>query len=536
MKPAHDSSTIKELPNRLFLMAKICVPVCVRRVDDLCEAITAASAAGDIVEIRADYLDLGDPNFAQIQRQLAAAQRPLILTLRCSEQGGQSQHDYETRRRFWSSVRDLPANWFVDLELDLVEDFAAGEAAGKLPVDWHQVICSHHDFTGVPDDFAQIFQRMLQSPAGIIKIAVQAVDGVDCLPVFQLLDRARQRGREMIAIAMGPAGLMTRILGPSRGSFLTYGAILAGRENAPGQVSASELRDLYRINRIDRNTQIFGIIGHPVSHSLSPQMHNAAFAAAGLNAVYIPFEVDDVVQFVRRMVHPNTRELDWRLKGLSVTAPHKSMVMQSLDWIDHAAREIGAVNTIVEQDGELHGFNLDAAGFMAPLREALGTISDARCAVIGAGGAARACVWALRNEGAQVTIFARDPDQGELLAKMFAVNYEQFLHNRFRSFDLVVNTTPLGTCGALENQTVATAEQLRGVRMAYDLVYNPWETRFIREARAAGCEVLGGIEMLLAQGVEQFKLWTGDQPNREVMRPTALRKLPQFDHIRNLST
>ena len=536
MKPAHDSSTIKELPNRLFLMAKICVPVCVRRADDLCEAIKAASAAGDIVEIRADYLDLANPNFAQLQRQLAAAQGPLILTLRSSQQDGQSQHDYETRRRFWSSVRELPANWFVDLELDLVEDFAAGEAAGKLTVDWHQVICSHHDFTGVPDNLAQIFERMLQSPAGIIKIAVQAVDGVDCLPVFQLLDQARQRGRKMIAIAMGPAGLMTRILGPSRGSFLTYGAIVAGRENAPGQVPASELRDLYRINQIDRNTQVFGIIGHPVSHSLSPQMHNAAFAAAGLNAVYIPFEVDDVVQFVRRMVHPNTRELDWRLKGLSVTAPHKSVVMQCLDWIDHAAREIGAVNTIVEKDGELHGFNLDAAGFVAPLREALGTISNARCAVVGAGGAARACVWALRKEGAQVTIIARDPGQGEFLAKMFAVNYEQLLQNRFRSFDLVVNTTPLGTCGALENQTAATAEQLRGVRMAYDLVYNPMETRFMREARAAGCEVLGGIEMLLAQGVEQFKLWTGDQPNREVMRPTALRKLPQLSHIRNLFT
>jgi len=506
-------------------MAKICVPVCVRRMDDLGEAIKAAAAAGDIVEIRADYLDLAEPNFAQLERRLAAVQGPLILTLRCPEQDGQSQHDYEARRRFWSSVRELPANWFVDLELDIVEDFAAGEAAGKLPIDWRQVICSHHDFTGVPDNFEQIFARMLQSPAGIIKIAFQAADGVDCLKVFQLLDRARQRGREVIAIAMGPAGLMTRILAPSRGSFLTYGAIAEGRENAPGQVTASELRDLYRIDHIDRNTHLFGIIGYPIGHSLSPQMHNAALAAAGLNAVYIPFEVDDVVHFIRRMAHPNTRELDWRLKGLSVTAPHKSMVMQCLDWIDPAAREIGAVNTILEKDGELHGFNLDAAGFIAPLREALGIISNARCAVIGAGGAARACVWALRNEGAEVTIFARDYGQGEFLAKMFAVNYEQLLRNSFTGFDVVVNTTPLGTCGALENQTVATAEQLRDVRMAYDLVYNPSETRFIREALAAGCEVLGGIEMLLAQGVAQFKLWTGKQPDIEVMRARALDTL-----------
>ena len=508
-------------------MAKICVPVCVRRLDELRDEIDAAAAAGDIVEIRADCLEVTDPNPAQFLHHVPAGERPFILTQRSPEQGGQSEHDYETRRRFWSSLKEFPPNCFVDLELNLVEDFATGKSAEVLPVDWRQVICSHHDFNRVPDNLEQIFERMLRTPAATIKIAVQPGDSVDCLPVFELLDRARQRGRQMIAIAMGPAGLMTRVLGPSRGSLLTYGSRDKGKGTAPGQVRASELRDLYRIDRIDRDTQIFGIIGQPVGHSLSPQMHNAAFAAGSLNAVYIPFEVTDVVQFIRRMVHPKTRELDWQLKGLSVTAPHKSIVMQCLDWIDPAAREIGAVNTIVEKDDELHGFNLDAAGFMAPLHEALGTISNTRCAVIGAGGAARACVWALRNEGAQVTIFARDAEQGEFLAQAFAVDYEQLSHNSFSSFDLVVNTTPVGTRGERENETAATAEQLRGVRLAYDLVYNPLETRFIREARAAGCEVLAGIEMLLAQGVEQFKLWTGEEANIAVMRASALRKLNQ---------
>jgi len=228
---------------------------------------------------------------------------------------------------------------------------------------------------------------------------------------------------------------------------------------------------------------------------------------------------------MRRMAHPNTRELDWKLKGLSVTAPHKSLVMQCLDWIDPAAREIGAVNTIVEKEGELHGFNLDAAGFLASLRAALGTISRTRCAVIGAGGAARACVWALRNEGAQVTIFARDRRPGEFLAQTFGVDYAQFSHNTFEGFEVVINTTPVGTRGERENETVATAAQLRGVRLAYDLVYNPAETRFMSEARAAGCEVLGGMEMLLAQGVEQFKMWTGRQPDLEVMRASAMARL-----------
>lgn len=504
-------------------MAKICVPVCVRRMDELPGAIEAASAAGDIVEIRADCIEITGPALAELQRQLPAGDRPFILTLRSPEQGGQSKHDYETRHRFWSSLRDLPADWLVDFELDLIEDFATG-TSGRLPWDWRQVICSHHDFTGVPDNLRQIFERMAATPAGIIKIAVQPADAVDCLPILELLDQAQKKRRAMIAIAMGPAGLMTRVLGPSRGSFLTYGSRDLGKGTAPGQVPATELRDLYHIDRIDRDTQIFGIIGQPVSHSLSPPMQNAAFAAAGLNAVYMPFEVGDVVQFIRRMVHPNTRELDWKLKGLSVTAPHKSVVMQCLDWIDPAAREIGAINTIIEKDGELHGFNLDAAGFIAPLHEKLGTTSKVPCAVIGAGGAARACVWALRNEGADVTVFARDRGQGEFLAKAFGVKYEQLSRNSFNGFDLVVNTTPLGTCGEFENETVATAEQLRGVRLAYDLVYNPLETRFMREARVAGCEVLSGIEMLLAQGVEQFRLWTGAEPDVQVMRASAVRQ------------
>jgi shikimate dehydrogenase len=258
---------------------------------------------------------------------------------------------------------------------------------------------------------------------------------------------------------------------------------------------------------------------------LSPQIHNAVFAANEINAVYIPFEVHDAVGFIRRMAHPKTRELDWNLNGLSVTAPHKSIVMQRLDWIDPACREIGACNTVVVRGDQLFGYNTDAAGFIAPLREALGSIRDARCALVGAGGAARACVWALKQEGADVTVFARDNSSAQFLAKTFGVQEQEFPVNSFKGFDVVINATPLGTRGEREHESIATAEQLRGVRLAYDLVYNPCDTTFLREARRAGCNVLGGMEMLLAQAIEQFNLWTGTQPDLNVMRAATLREL-----------
>ncbi len=287
-------------------------------------------------------------------------------------------------------------------------------------------------------------------------------------------------------------------------------------------MTAKELREIYRIDQIDRDTQVLGIVGQPVSHSLSPRIHNAAFAASDINAVYIPFEVRDALQFIRRMAHPKTRELDWKLSGLSVTAPHKSTVMQDLDWIDMTSKEIGAVNTIVVQDDQLRGYNTDAAGFITPVRNVFGSLKSARCAIIGAGGAARACSWALREQGADVTILAREISKAKSLADRFGLKSRDLSGVAYGDFDVVVNATPVGTRGQLENATPATAEQLYGVRLAYDLVYNPIETRFIREARAAGCDVLSGIEMLLAQAVEQFGLWTGRAPDIEVMRRAAL--------------
>ena len=506
---------------------KLCVPICVRRASEISDAFARAAEAADIIELRLDCL--GDTEMGaatqNLLKYLDQTDLPTILTLRPSDQGGHTSWNPQARCSFWSSLVELPENCFVDLELDLIQMLAIEKVDKKLPTSGERVICSHHDFVEVPADLEEIYERMTASPARILKIAVQADDAIDCLPIFHLLQRAQREGRAMIAIAMGPAGVMTRILGPSRGSFLTYGSLDDEGTTAPGQVTAKELREVYRIDRIDQQTEIFGIVGKPVEHSLSPHIHNAAFAEARVDAVYVPFEVSDATQFMRRMVHPRSRELDWNLRGLSVTAPHKSTVMAGLDWLEPTAREIGAVNTIVIQGRELHGYNTDAEGFLAPLREKFGPLKDARCAIIGAGGAARAALWGLRNEGGRMTLFARDSRKASVVAEEFGAECTPLAGANFDRFEIVVNATPLGARDRHEDQTVSEIKQLRGVRLAYDLVYNPLETRFLREAREAGCDTLSGIEMLIAQAFEQFKLWTGTQPDVETMRTAAINGL-----------
>jgi 3-dehydroquinate dehydratase/shikimate dehydrogenase len=504
---------------------RICISICEPTVAALEDAIAAVAEVCNLIEVRLDCLEPLEleTGASLITKVLGKSACESILTFRPAEQGGRRQLDDEARQAFWSDA--IFSESLFDVELDLAERFNSTGNSSPLPIDWRRTICSQHDFAGVPRNLDQIYDRLAGTPARILKIAVLANDATDCLSVFRLLERARSEGREMIAIAMGTAGMATRILGPSRGAFLTYASRESETATAPGQISARELREVYRIENIDQQTQVFGIIGMPVSHSVSPRMHNAAFAAVGRNAVFIPFEVRDVKSFIKRMTSPRTRELDWDVRGLSVTAPHKSSVMEQLDWVEPAAQEIGAVNTIIIEGDEIRGYNTDTRGFITPLVQKLGDLREARCAVIGAGGAAKAALWALQQAGAKATLFARNATKANSLAERVGVASMGLAEASFEGFAVVINATPLGTAGQFQGETPATSQQLRGARLAYDLVYNPIETRFLREARDAGCETLGGLAMLVAQATEQFGLWTGEAAPEDVMSAAAQRGL-----------
>jgi len=514
---------------------RLCISLCESTVAALEGAISAASEVSNLLEVRLDCLDRRElqNRSSQITKLFEQSRAEFILTFR-SPQSDRQDVDDETRRAFWSDA--IFSNSLFDVDLDLAEKLNVTESPIAFPIDWRRTICSYHDFSGVPAHLDQIYDRLASTPARILKVAVQADDAIDCLPVFTLLERARAEGREMIAIAMGGPGVATRILGPSRGGYLTYAPLETESATGPGQISASDLKRVYRFESLDRETKVFGLIGLPISHSFSSYMHNAAFAAAGRNAVYVPFEVSDVNAFLKRMVHPRTRELSWNVGGLSVTAPHKFAVMDCLDWIEPTALEVGAVNTILVDDNELHGYNTDAAGFIKPLQAALGDLRGARCAVIGAGGSASAALFSLKSAGAAATVFSRDPAKARVLSERFGVDSMLLDGASFAGFDVVVNATPAGTVGRLVNETPASAFQLRGARLAYDLVYNPSVTAFLREATEAGCETLGGLAMLVGQAEEQFELWMGQAPGEGVMNEAAQRRLSTGSEIWNLES
>jgi 3-dehydroquinate dehydratase / shikimate dehydrogenase len=501
--------------------AKICAVITEENVEAARNAIKRAALEADIIEVRLDYLR--DFDFTRVDALgdlLDENSLPLILTCRDFDEGGKQKIDNSIRLPLLVEGAKKFAD-YCDIEA------AHYEEAAKLSPDSAKLIVSYHNFEETPASLSVIYERLTALPAAIHKIATRANHLTDSLATFQLLELAEKDGRTMIVLSMNEAGMITRLLGTSRGSFLTYGSLSDGKTSAPGQFSCNELRDIYRINHLTRETQITGVIGNPVSHSASPAMHNAAFAAHDLDFVYLPIEVQALAEFFTRFVVPKSREMRWNLRGLSVTIPHKVAVMPWLNEIDKTAATIGAVNTIVIEGAAIKGYNTDVQGALEPL-EKFCQLEGKRCAVAGAGGAARAVIYGLVERGVRVSVFARDLQKATRLTDDFEVEILPLESITSYQADILVNTTPIGMRGHSEGQSVVPQSSLQRYPIVYDLVYNPLDTRLLKEAREAGCLTIGGLEMLVAQAGLQFELWTGQRPDAELMRQAAIKKLFQF--------
>ena len=497
---------------------KICAVIAEESLAAAKEAIGRAAAVADLIELRLDYLrDFDFSRLDHLRQLLEEKPLPVILTCRDVEEGGVQKIDDELRYRLLCEGARQIAD-YCDIEAAHYERFVS------YSPDISRLIVSYHDFTGTPDTLERIYEQLIRQPAAVCKIATRANTVTDTLMTFRLLRRAAADNRTLLALAMGEAGLITRLLGPSRGSFLTFGALESDRRSAPGQVSCVDLRDLYRLGKITRETTVTGILGKPVGHSVSPAIHNSAFAARGLDFVYLPIEVEDLDEFFTRFVRPASREIDWDMRGFSVTIPHKVAVIPLLDEVDEIAAAIGAVNTVVVDGDRLTGYNTDASGATVPLLGAL-PLTGRRCGVIGAGGAARAVVYGLCRQGAEVTIYARDREKVKSLAAYFDCSASTLDALEADRPEILINTTPVGMHGHSEEESPVPPDALKTQPVVYDLIYNPVETRLLREARAAGCQTIGGLDMLIAQAALQFELWTGSKPDTQVMKQAALLAL-----------
>lgn len=498
---------------------KICISLCCKTASELFAQVERVKPYADIIELRLDFLDAGEVSKAVdlADENWEENSQILLATFRAHDQGGHRPITKEECADFWFTGNKR-SFWGGDFEEDIIDE--APDSS------WSNRIASFHDFSGRPSDLDTVFDRLSKTSATHLKIAIKSEKITDAIPVWKLLQRATTENKPFVPIAMGEAGKWTRILGLAHGSCMTYASPETGSEAAPGQISAPDLIDVFRVKELDRETEVFGIVAGNSSYSVSPWMHNAAFKAAGMNRVFIPLQVAELEEFIRRMVRKETREVELNFRGFSVTNPHKQEMLKYVDEIDETAAKIGAINTVKIEDNKLFGFNTDAPGFIMPLKKAFGDLKDARVSVVGAGGASRACVYSLLGEGAEVTILARDPDKASAMAEEFAIDVKTIPQSGERfDTDIVVNATPLGTKDASEPTTIATAEQLRGVKLVYDLVYNPLETRLIKEATMAGVAAIGGLEMLIAQGARQFEIWTRSAALSDEMAAAVKKKL-----------
>jgi 3-dehydroquinate dehydratase/shikimate dehydrogenase len=468
----------------------------------------------DLVELRLDTVR--DPDVAGA---IADRRGPVIVTCRARWEGGAFAGSEDERKAILREALDQDAE-YVDIEWRAGFEDVIAMTGGR------RVVLSSHDFEGMPDDLVDRAQAMRGTGAEVVKIAAKTTALSDCL---KFLDPEVAGGRhgKSVLIGMGESGLATRVLAARFGSAWTY----AGALGQVGQIDAATLLGRYRFNSITPATAIYGVVGSPVGHSVSPAMHNAALAAAGIDAVYLPLLARDANDF-----------LDFAdglgLAGASITIPFKVALAERATGIDEMARQIGAINTVKRRPHGWDGRNTDADGFLQPLRDREVALSGSRAAILGAGGSARAVAVALASAGAQVTVYARDAARADALAASVTAAAEGTLAGSVGAaawppargaWDLLVNCTPVGM-HPKSADTPLEASQLTPGAIVYDLVYNPGTTRLLREAHTAGCRVIGGLDMLVAQAVAQFTWWTGVPPSAEVMRAAALERLSEFQH------
>jgi len=501
-----------------LLMTRLCVAIFV--TDELQakrDMALAAEHGADLVELRIDTYS-GDP-----LKLVQHAPLQTIVTCRPVWEGGQSPDSDEVRVQ---KLREAHACTYVDLELKTFQKLLLGGG------DFRRVIFSSHDFAGRPARLTNIVMDLMQAPCDVAKIVWTARTIRDNLEAFEIL---QSRQKPTIALCMGEAGLISRVLAKKFGAFLTFASLDATAGTAPGQMNIIDMMRVYRWDAIRSDTKVYGVVGSPIAHSMSPAIHNAAFESAGYNGVYLPMLVNPGYESFKAFMESFTCFKGLDLAGLSVTIPHKENALRYLKEknaeVEPLAQQIGAVNTIVIDDGKFLGFNSDYAAILDSITGKLGIerdqLKEYRVAVIGAGGTGRTAVAALAAYGATVVVYNRTREKADALAaeftgrtgKVVAADFEKLCDS---CCQIYINTTSIGMHPNVDQSPM---ESVPAEVLVFDAVYNPMRTRLIQQAETAGAKTIGGAEMFVRQAARQFTLWTNLPAPVELMRSVLEKRL-----------
>jgi 3-dehydroquinate dehydratase / shikimate dehydrogenase len=476
-------------------MPRVCVAVTGSDPSDLIEKAEGLVRDNPFLEFRLDYFPRPALALPKVKRFFEMYPHVVVIaTCRRTPSGGKFRGTVAAQLDVLTKAAGAGCQ-ILDVELQTASK-CKPEQLQKLRTR-AALILSFHDFRATKklDETLEIMRRW---PADFYKVVSTATTLYDNVVMMKFLEKESDR-HSLVGLCMGEQGIISRVLGVRAGSAFTFAAVSAGEQTAPGQVTAQDLRSVYRIEQVDAATRVYGVAGDPVAHSLSPIIMNTALRRENVNAVYLALHAKTLKDLLACVQ-------DIPIHGLSITMPYKKAILQHLDNTDSHTTKIGACNTVVRaQDGKLYGFNTDAAGVVRPLEQRI-ALEGARILVLGVGGAARAAVFGLKERGCEVFILNRSAAQAHKLARQAKARSVKRADLKKLSFDVIINATPVGMGNPRESPL---NENEIHARYVFDMIYDPAETRLMKLAKTRGAQVIPGIEMFVHQAARQFEIWTG---------------------------
>lgn len=501
-------------------LPRVCVAVIGTDATDLIERAEALVRDNPFIEFRLDYLAKPGMALPRIKRFIDYYPHSIcIATCRRVASGGKFKGSVAAQLDILSKAAAAGCQ-LVDLELQTAIRCKPSQISALRSRT--SLILSFHDFRETKK-LDETLTKMTAFPADFYKVVTTATTLYDNVAMMKFLEHNGDR-HSLIGMCMGEQGLISRVLGVRAGSAFTFAAVNAEEKTAPGQVTSQVLRNTYRIEQVDTATKVYGVVGDPVAHSLSPAIMNAALRRENVNGVYVALhakKLSDLLACVR----------DIPIHGLSITMPYKEAILKHLDNTDAHTSKIGACNTVVRaQDGKLYGFNTDTAGVVRPLEQRI-SLDQSRILVLGAGGAARSAVFGLKERGAEVYILNRSVATGQKLARQARARTVKRQDLKKLSFDVIINATPVGMGNTRESPL---NENEINSKYIFDMVYDPRETRLMQMAKARGAQAIPGIEMFVHQAARQFEIWTGKPAPWDEMLRVVTAELQERETLRSL--